>query len=228
MQSSESQQQDLLDIFNKASAHELDTEESDMTMEDNSREGSDTEESKKKSKKRKRVMVEPLTESDPDFSSRTQRQKNPHKKVCSALSPPKKESNSKQRTLTSMCTESISEGRNVGSQERDFSKQSKASDLATYLLSQHSMESSSHTTISTATPCSVVIKAASTRTGARDIDASVPVETHVEVQPLGASSDLETCDGGGPSVSGCEEKWFDDLRDCDLVSFDNFDDDAGT
>ena len=226
MQSSESQQQDLLDIFNEASAR-LDTEESEMTIEDNSREGSDTEESKKKSKKRKRV-----TESDPDFSSRTQRQKNPHKKVCSVLSPPKKVTNSKQRTLTLMCTESISEGRNVGSQERDFTKQSKASDLATYLLSQHSMESSSHTTISTATPCSAVIKAASTRTGAyyqRGNDATVPVKTHVEVQPLGASSNAETCDDdGGPSVSGCEENWFDDLRDCDLVSFDNFDDDAGT
>lgn len=226
MQSSESQQQDLFDIFNEAPA-DLDTGESNMTIEDNSREGSDTEETKKKRKKRKRVMVEPLTESDPDFSSRTQRQKNPHKKVCSVLSPPKKESNSKQRTLTSMCTESTSERRSGGSKERDFTKQSKATDLATYLLSQHSMESSS-CTISTR------IKATSTRTGAyyqRDNDASVPVERDVDVQPLGASSkaaDLETCDDGGPSVSGCEEKWFDDLRDCDLVSFDNFDDDAGT
>lgn len=166
-------------------------------------------------KKRKRVMVEPLTESDPGFISWTQRQAFPHKKVCSALSPPKKESSSKQRTLTSMCAESITEGRSVS---RDFTKQSKASDLATYLLSQQSMESSGGTI--SASPCSTVIKSASART-----DSSVSMDTHVDVQPLG---ELETYDDGGPSVSGCEEKWFDELRDCDLVSFDNFDEDAGT
>ena len=59
-------------------------------------------------------MVEPLVEDDPEFIS--QKQKLSQKKVTSAVSPQKNECDGKQKTLTAMCSSSVSEGR---SRERD-------------------------------------------------------------------------------------------------------------
>lgn len=272
MQNSEPQQ-DLYEFFAE-SCSQLDAEESDMTVDMESREDSDNAEVSRKNMKRKRVTIESFADDDADFGTRTQKQKHSHKKVCSAASPGKKKNIGKQRTLTSMCSESISEAGNKEKTRGDDAKQSKASDLAIYLLSQYSTGSSNTTSslCETVKPVSksTVIKPTdknthtcimdSTYTGSTsgaiedDLNGhrkagtshgSFPADscsTHDAAQPVAhrpsnsgtmcignaETEDLLPPSGMGTrcsSVSGCDGKWLDGLEDCDLASFDNFDDD---
>ena len=212
----------------------------------------DSQEGSIKSKKRKRVMVEPLTNDDPEFIS--QKQKLSRKKVTSTVSPQKNECEYKQRTLTAMCSSPLSEG---GSRERDVetgdtTTRSKASDLAMYLLSQQSTSSSTvtssqrelvSTTVSKPVP-SDAVKVNSTHSHRITVTSG----THGSCQythPQSTGGDSHTMSLGctereGPhsavsggwdwssSGSGCDGQWLDDLAmgDCDLSSFVDFDDDG--
>ena len=203
-----------------------------------------------KSKKRKRVMVELPTEDDPEFIS--QKQKLSQKQVSSTVTPRKNVCDGKQRTLTAMCSSSVSEG---GSKKRDVetrgtTKQSKASDLASYLLSQHSTASGStvaggprelgsYTVSKVASDvnstCGCGITVTSGTNGSCYYTHEQHQSTGSSCHPMSsgcAESDephTAVSEGwdGSSSDSGCDRQWLDDLGDCDLSSFDDFDDDNG-
>ena len=277
IQSSETQQ-DLLGFFAEA-VTELGVEETDdntVAVDEGSSGGTGSGENigplegPKKNKKRARVTVEPLTEDDPEF--KPQKQKLSHKKACT-VSPWKNECVTKQRTLTAMCGSSVTEGvsreRHTCIETGGATIQSKASDLASYLLSQHSIASGGTVASS---QCETGMKAASVGTEVAEPTSSDAVDviitgtcghkitvtsgtydpvdspgscqyTWTQSQSTGDSCHTMSTDcthaeidephvqtgvsGGWDRDSGCDGQWLDGLN-CDLSSFDDFDDDNDT
>ena len=235
---------------------ELDKEEADKPLQVDSGEGSDRVVSEgEPSKKRKRVVTEPLAEDDPDFSMQVlQKQKLSHKKTCSSIS--NSVSPGKQRTLMSMCGEMSSGGgvRVKGKMVESSAcseLQSKAKGLASYLLSQQpcpvpAVEQTSvnavtvtvdksanneNTTGNSATDTVYAtsdtrVCSSSAHHDAMEDEGAVTCSSSSEgLLPTACTGYTVAAEGGG-GVSVCDGGWMEGLGDCDLTSFDNFEDDG--
>ena len=234
---------------------ELDKDEGNKPLPVDSGEGSERVVSEgEPSKKRKRVVAEPLAEDDPDFSMQVlQKQKLSHKKACSSVS--NSQSPGKQRTLMSMCGETSSGGGvSVKGKMIESSAcselQSKAKGLASYLLSQQPCPVPAVEKTSVNAVTVTVDKSANNEntTGSSATD-TVYATSDTRVSSSSAHHDAEgavTCSsssegllpttctgytvaaggGGGAGVSVCDGGWMEGLGDCNLSSFDNFEDDG--
>ena len=219
MQSDKSQQT-LLDLFGKELDLEAEVEDDTDDSRDGDRDGSLSGGSNMKKKRKRETIDSYCGENDADISTQeTHKKKKSH---CSNSIPEQTHDSKKCTVSTAVADRANSEVGSGGSKGKLKDVQSKAGDLASYLLSQQQSTCSSSKNTSTLLQVSLHQKDTKNNecglTGkkkASSVTAALdsPESTTSTILYTASSKSPEDCDG---------DDWL--LKDCDLTSFNDFDD----
>ena len=244
-------QQNLLDLFGEDMNTTESSAVGDSGSDDTAgrEDTASLEDSKKKNKKRKRMTVEPYSDDDPDFSPHTGKQKK-NSETCRSsrqrtLTAMTSESNSGGRGKGRLKTTEHCEPSKAANLASYLLSQQSLGGVCTSTTSGRFSDSTVESSTSGATTSIAVGNdaVAVQRKAAAECDGQVYVESHTNCRPhtkctqcqsthkchptCGAARGFScktACPVTHDSVSESDSGWLDGLRDCDLSSFDNFDD----